>query len=147
PGMSPFVWSAFVVTTIAVPASLFLLSGVIPRRRGISKRSHVRAVGRDIGLAGSQIALTITMLAHQAWVMSDAIARTLVRVYVTHRRRLEWVTAAQAKSGLRLDLRGFCRRMAGGVSLSALVASVVAIARPEALPVALPFLALWVASP
>ena len=87
------------------------------------------------------------MLPHQALAMSDAIARTLVRVYVTHRRRLEWVTAAQAKAGLRLDLRGFCRRMAGGVSLAALVAVVVAIARPEALTVALPFLALWIASP
>ena len=38
--------------------------------------------------------------------MSDAIVRTLVRVYGTRRRLLEWVTAAQAKAGLRLDLSG-----------------------------------------
>ena len=30
--------------------------------------------------------------------MSDAIVRTLVRLYLTHRRLLEWMTAAQAKS-------------------------------------------------
>ena len=44
-----------------------MLGGLIPRRRGISKRSHIRAVGRDLVLAASQIGLTITMLPHQAW--------------------------------------------------------------------------------
>ena len=107
------MWSAFVLATIAVPALLPALGGVIPRRRGISKRSHARAVGRDLVLAASQVGLTLTMLAHQAWLMTDAIVRTLVRVYVTRRSLLEWVTAAQAKAGLRLDLSGFYRRMAG----------------------------------
>jgi len=64
----------------------------------------------------SQIAFVITMLAHQAWLMSDAIVRTLVRVYVTRRHLLEWVTAAQAKSGLGLDLWGFYREWPGGLS-------------------------------
>jgi cyclic beta-1,2-glucan synthetase len=114
---------------------------------GISKRSHVRAVARDVGLAGSHIAVTATMLAHQAWLMSDAIVRTLVRVYVTHRSLLEWVTAAQAKAGLRLDLRGFCRRMAGGVALAGATALAVAWMQPAAWPAALPWLVLWIVSP
>src|SRR5713226_1722393 len=87
------------------------------------------------------------MLTHQAWLMSDAIVRTLVRVYVTHRRLLEWVTAAQAKAGLRLDLRGFCRRMGGGVALAGAASVAVAWGRPEAWPAALPFLMLWAVSP
>src|SRR5438128_1234383 len=87
------------------------------------------------------------MLTHQAWLMSDAIVRTLVRMYVTHRRLLEWVTAAQAKAGLRLDLRGFCQRMAGGVVLAGVVAAAVAWRRPESLPVALPLLLLWISAP
>ncbi len=147
PGTSPAVWSAFVLATMAVPSLMPVFSGFIPHRRGISKRSHIRAVGRDVVLAASQIGLTITMLTHQAWLMSDAIVRTLVRVYVTHRRLLEWVTAAQAKAGLRLDLRGFCRRMGGGLALAAGAAVAVAWGRPEAWPAALPFLLLWAASP
>jgi cyclic beta-1,2-glucan synthetase len=147
PASSPLVWTGFVLTTIALPALLPVFTGLIPRSHGISKRSHARAVGRDLGLAASQTALTITMLAHQAWLMSDAIVRTLVRVWVTHRRLLEWVTAAQAKAGLRLDLPGFYRRMGGGVALAAAAAAAVAWGRPEARPVALPFLLLWAASP
>src|SRR6058998_537451 len=147
PGTSPMVWSAFILATVAVPTLLPVLGGLLPRGRGISKRSYIRAVGRDLLLAGSQFGLTITMLTHQTWLMSDAIARTLVRVYVTHRRLLEWVTAAQAKAGLRLDLRGFCRRMGGGVALAAVAAVAVAWGRPEAWPAALLFLPLWAVSP
>jgi cyclic beta-1,2-glucan synthetase len=147
PGTSPAVWSTFILATIAVPPLLPVLGGLIPRRRGISKRSHVNAVGGDIVLAASQIGLTVTMLTYQTWLMSDAVMRTLVRVYVTRRRLLEWVTAAQAKAGLRLDLRGFCRRMSGGIALAGAAAVAVAWMRPEAFPAAMPFLLLWAASP
>jgi cyclic beta-1,2-glucan synthetase len=147
PGASAPMWSAFIVATVAVPALLPVLGGLIPHRRGISKRSHARAVGRDIVLAASQVGLTLTMLAYQAWLMSDAIVRTFVRMYVTRRRLLEWMTAAQAKAGLRLDLRGFYRRMVGGVALAAAAAVAVAWGRPEAWPAALPFLLLWAAAP
>src|SRR5439155_25578016 len=123
PGASPAVWTAFVLAMIALPTLPPVLTGAIPRGRGISKRSHIRAVGRDVLLAASQAAFVTTMLAHQAWLMSDAIARTLVRMYVTHRRLLEWVTAAQAKAGLRLDLGGFYRRMGGGVVLAGAAAA------------------------
>jgi len=147
PGTSPTIWSAFILATVAVPPLLPVLGGLVPRARGISKRSHIRAVGRDLFLAGSQFGLTVTMLTHQTWLMSDAIVRTLVRVYVTHRGLLEWVTAAQAKAGLRLDLLGFCRRMGGGVALAAAAAGAVAWGRPEAWPAALLFLLLWAVSP
>jgi cyclic beta-1,2-glucan synthetase len=147
PGTSPSMWSAFILATIALPSLLPALDGFRPHGRGISKRSHIRAVGRDLVLAASQIGLKITMLTHQAWLMTDAIVRTLVRVYLTHRRLLEWVTAAQAKAGLRLDLRGFCRRMGGGVVLAAAAAIAIAWGRPESWPAALPFLLLWTMSP
>src|SRR5262247_1695244 len=112
-GTSPATWTLFVLATIGGPVFLPVLNGLIPRKRGISKRSHLRAIGRDIFQAVSQTTYTFTMLAYQAWLMGDAVVRTLCRVYVTRRRLLEWVTAAQAKAGLGLDMRGFYRRMAG----------------------------------
>ncbi|MDP2703284.1 MAG: glucoamylase family protein, partial [Candidatus Rokubacteria bacterium] len=144
---SPATWTAFVLATIAVPALVPVLNGLIPRGRGISKRSHLRAVGRDLLHAVSQTAFVITMLAHQAWLMSDAIVRTLVRVYVTHRHLLEWVTAAQARSGLGLDLWGFYRRMGGGLALALCAAAIVGWRRPDVLAAVVPFLLLWIASP
>ncbi len=134
PGSSPAVWSAFVLATVAVPALLPVLGGRDPPpARHLQAQPRPRPSGRDSILAASHVGLTFAMLAYQAWLMGDAIVRTLVRVYGTRRRLLEWVTAAQAKSGLRLDLRGFYRRMAGGVALAAVAALGVAWGRPRRL--------------
>ena len=73
--------------------------------------------------------------------MTDAIVRTLSRVYVTRRKLLEWVTAAQAKSGFDLSLSSFYRRMGGTVAIAAAVAILVAFQPPEVWPIAAPFAA------
>src|SRR4030095_427896 len=67
-GAARAAWTAFVLVTIALPVLLPALGGVVPRRRDISKRSHVRAVGRDLFLGASPTALTLTMLAYQTWL-------------------------------------------------------------------------------
>ena len=144
---SPFLWTAFIVAMIAFPALVSVLGGLTRRPRGVSLRSHLRTLWLDFKLAAAQILLTLTLLAHQAYLMADAILRTLFRLYVTRRRLLEWVTAAQAKRGFRLALADFYRRMAGGVVLAAIATVLVVLRRPEALPVAAPFLVLWLASP
>jgi cyclic beta-1,2-glucan synthetase len=147
PFASARVWSGFVLATIAVPALLPFLMGVVPQRRGISKRTHARAIGVDLELALSQIALHVAFLAHQAWLMVDAVTRTLFRLFVSRRMLLEWTTAAQAKVGPRLDLGGFYRQMAGSVGLAGLAAILVAWAKPDAWPVAAPYVVLWLLSP
>ncbi|HVO22516.1 MAG TPA: glucoamylase family protein [Candidatus Margulisiibacteriota bacterium] len=140
-------WTGFVLSIIALPALLPFVAGIVPRRLGISKRSHLRGVGVDLALALSQIAIVVTLLAHQAWLMTDAIARTLVRLFVTRRHMLEWVTAAQAKFSLPLDVRGFYQRMAGGVVLAAATAVIVGCAGHGSWPVVLPFVTLWMLAP
>ena len=51
PGTSPAIWSAFILVTVAVPSLLPVLGGLLPRGRGISKRSYVRG-GRTGSLSG-----------------------------------------------------------------------------------------------
>lgn len=147
PFASAELWSAFVLATIATPALLPFLSGIVPRRPGLSKRIHLRAVGTDFKLALSRIVLLVTFLAHQAWAMSDAIFRTLFRLIVSRRNLLEWVTAAQAQANPRLGLVGFYRQMAGGIVLAAGAAVLVAWTAPSSWPVAAPFVILWLLSP
>ena len=146
-GSSPVVWTTFVLVIIALPALVPALGAVIPERLGISKRTHLRAVGQGFALATSHIALTVTLLAHQAWLMGDAIVRTLVRLYVTHRRQLEWVTAAESKSGSALEVIGVYRRMAGAPVLAGAAGALVAVIRPESGAMAAPFVLLWALSP
>jgi cyclic beta-1,2-glucan synthetase len=143
----PLEWTAFVLATIALPSLLPAFAEIVPKRSGISKRTHVRSVGRSFALAASQVALGITFLAHQAWLMGDAIGRTLLRVYLTRRRLLEWTTAAQAKSDLSRDITGVYRRMRGALVLAAAAGALVVLLRPSSATVAAPFLVLWILSP
>ena len=95
----------------------------------------------------AQTGLTLTMMAHQAWLMTDAIARTLGRLYLTHRRMLEWKTMVHAASGVPLTLHGFYRRMAGGLLLAMAGAVVMEWGSPGAWRVAWPLFTLWALSP
>ena len=141
------VWTSFVVATIVVPTLIPLVAALVPSSSRVSWRSHVRAFGGDVRLALTLSALLITFLAHQAWLMADAITRTLLRLIVTRRHLLEWVTAAEAAIGPGLDLAGFYRRMAGAVVVGGLAVPVVAAGRPGTWMLAAPFAALWLASP
>ncbi len=141
------MWTAFIVATIATAPMLPFVTGIIPRRRDISKRSHILAVGKDLMSGMSQLAMMLTLLAHQAWLMSDAISRTLYRLYVSHRLMLEWTTAAKAKRTRRLDVRGFYATMAGAIVLTAVAAVFVEFKGHGGAMVAAPFVILWMLSP
>ena len=55
----------------------------------------------------------LTFLAHQAWLMLDAIVRTLFRLVRQRRRLLEWVTSAQSDSrSCELDGRSLAAQIA-----------------------------------
>ncbi len=148
PGGRPDIWTAFVVATILIPGFFAFFTGLLlPRRRGIAKRSYLRRLGADLALSLAQGALRIVFLAHQAWLMADAAARTLARLWLTRRRLLEWVTARQARRDLDLTLAEFYRRMSPAALLAAAGALLVAIFRPDAFAEAGVFLAAWAASP
>ena len=146
PGVSPIVWTGTVLASFVLPRLFSVLAGLMPARRGISKRSFLRGVGHDLAVAFGQAAFSVAVLAHQAWLATDAILRTLFRLIVSRRRLLEWVTAAQAEIGLDLELSGFYRRMAGGIGLAAVAGGVVFLVG-NGTPLVFPFLFLWGIAP
>ncbi len=147
PAGAAALWTGFVLGTIALPAWLPVFAAIVPSRAGITLRSHFYALRQDIGLAAAQSAFLVTFLAHQAWLMSDAIGRTLFRLLVTRRNLLQWVTAAQLSRRPQLELRGAYRHMAGGVALAGAAAILVWSLNPAAGALAAPIIALWLVSP
>jgi cyclic beta-1,2-glucan synthetase len=148
PQGAAWVWSCFILATIAIPSLLSFVLGLYPRRRGISIRSHLRGAVTDLKLAAIQIALTVTFLAYQTWLMSDAILRTLSRLVITRTQLLEWVTAAQAEDAYTCNLAGMYRRMAGGIVLTVMAACAVAqFGWNDSWAAAAPFILLWMAAP
>jgi cyclic beta-1,2-glucan synthetase len=144
-------WCAFVLLALALPTLQPLFSAIIPRRSTVTWRSHLRALRVDVGLAIAQTALLVTMLSYQAWLMGDAIIRTLWRMTVSKRRLLEWIPA-DLLSNARSDFFSFYARMWRGVALAvacALVMLLVDGPHPTGVlpPFAVPFLLAWLAAP
>src|SRR5207237_3643884 len=111
-----------------------------------------RNLRADSAIALAQVILGVTFLAYHAWDTAHAIVLTLVRLTITRRRLLEWETAAAAAAraagivGGRA-LLGFVADMMASPIIAAVVALLVAIARPSALSSALPFVGLWTIPP
>ncbi len=75
-----------------------IIGGFTLPRRGIALSTHLRAVGENVLLAIGNSFVALTLLAERAWLITDAIVTTLVRLFVTRRQLLKWVTALQAKA-------------------------------------------------
>jgi len=145
--VSPILWTALVVVTITLPAAVPVVTGFVPRRRGIAKRSHARGVLIDAAEAAARVGLAVVFLANRAILMTDAIARSLWRLVVSRRRLLEWVPAAVAGRAVPRDLAAAYGAMWQPVALAAAAGGLLALVRLEALEPASTVLILWIVSP
>ncbi len=147
PSVSAGVWTLFVLAAVTIPAALPVFAGLLPPRHGISKRSHARAAGADISLAAAHVILGFVFLAHHAWLMIDAIGRTLTRLFVSRKNLLNWTTAAQTKAWHDLRLARFARQMAASVAIATITAALVLAVKPSAGWIVTPFILLWLIAP
>ncbi|HUX67859.1 MAG TPA: glucoamylase family protein [Terriglobales bacterium] len=139
------IWSGFVLATLALPLLLPLFAGLLSCPRGASGRSRGLASLADLGLAAAQVALAVTFLAYQAWLMLDAILRTLCRLFLTHRNLLEWAGATPAALRAKMPARLWGAYSGGGV-LVALSLAALLLGHGRAW-LAAPWLLLWMAAP
>ena len=140
PGTARY-WTIATLLIVFVPVLVqFLFS--LARASVAEQRGYIRQSIRDsLGLLFST-ALNFVFLAHQTLLMADAIFRSLVRSFVTGQRLLEWETSAQAElGGNKRTPVEMTMRMVPFLSL--VLALLVWLVRPTALPWALPILILW----
>ncbi|MGH8502562.1 MAG: GH36-type glycosyl hydrolase domain-containing protein [Gammaproteobacteria bacterium] len=147
PQASQVVWIGFALTALAVPALLPFLQNILPRRAKITTRSYLRALANDFVLGCGHIAILLTLLAHHAWLMLDAILRTLARLFITRSKLLEWTTAAQSKASSSGSLKTFFWRFRGAEIIAFACGALVLLINPGAIIAAGPFVLLWAASP
>ena len=89
------------VVTIAFPVYLHVTTSILIHPRGIPWTSHFWSVWGDVTTNTTQVILSIVFLPHQAYLMTDAIVRTIYRKLVSRKKLLEWVTAADAERSAR----------------------------------------------
>ncbi len=141
------LWTIAIVLVFAFPLYSHLLTALPRKPRGTPWGRHLSAVFEDAATNFQQLLLTLTFLAHRAYLMLDAIVRTLVRKHITHRLLLQWLTASESQRTLGNAPTDFLKRM-WQAPLFALVTALAVLAwRLESAPVAAPFLIAWALSP
>lgn len=138
---------SFVLTALAFPAILAIVAGFTAPRRGISLVTHLRGAGENVLWAFGNSLVALTLLAQQAWLMTDAIVTTLFRLFITRRKLLKWVTALQAKAGAGHALKNLIRPLSHSSTVVFGAGALVLLFNPDALTLAAPFLLLWWLAP
>lgn len=141
------VWQMILIVSLFVAPTLSLLSALFPLTENMSLGGHFRNLAFEIVNATAQVALRIVFIAHTAWIMGDAIIRTLYRVFVSRKHMLEWRTAHQANASANKDIASHYVLMWQS-PLIGLSGFALALAfEPQTAIIAAGFCALWVAAP
>lgn len=146
PGSS-LVWLGLAIVTAILPVVTHVLNRALSGNYRIYREKNFSTIIGGFKGALYQSGLAIVFIPYQAYLMLDAILKTLGRVLVTKRNMLEWVTAADMEANLKSDLRSFWKRM--WVSpLLGIVTAVLAFYRTDnGLPIALLLCIAWALAP
>jgi cyclic beta-1,2-glucan synthetase len=143
----PLFWTLLILLILAFPIYSHIGNALILHPRQVPWTSHLLNIWGDARRNTYQVGLTIAFLPHQAYLMADAVIRTLWRMLITEKRRLEWVTAAQAEKRLDLSPESFWTWMSPASVIAMALLALVSLVFPDRLPVAAPFLTVWLVSP
>src|SRR5665648_846122 len=142
PGSSGF-WFEFGIAALGLPFAISLLTQLFTD--GLKPDSVKRHMPGFFGLKASafQFLLGVIFLPHQAFMAMNAVIVTLVRVLVTRKNMLEWVTSADADKVQSNSLKSYLSTM--GVSAAAGVAIAVLpyYFEPEYLKLSFVLLIAW----
>ncbi len=143
----PVAASLVLISTLAWLAAPIVgrLVVTLARRSRESAWTAARTPFGDLGANAVQAALTLVLVYDRALLMTDAIARTIWRLFVSRRGLLEWTASSQAERLLRtrsVDLRTL---IAAGTAVFTLLLLLVVDLR--AVPFAAPVLLAWASAP
>jgi len=111
--------------------------------------SSLRNLAEHAGADVARWLLALVFLPAEAYVASDAVLRTSYRVLISHRRLLEWSTAAQVSRNVLAGggAMNCWRKLWFGPAAGAASLAAILIFNPQALVGASALLSLWMLSP
>ena len=139
------LWLSFVLFGLACPIIIYVTDD-LHTNWFIFMHGAFRRLFPHLGVMMRQMALSLVLLPHQAYVMLDAVLRTLTRVFVTHRQLLEWETAASAEGRLRKGKWDYLRAMWAAPAATSVLVVAIALTHPRSLLGLSPLLLVWICS-
>ncbi len=138
-------WTMAAVMVMLIPACFQFLLTAFTGGTAWFRADFWRNLWADCAAALARFCIRLAFLCHQSLIDLDAVVRALVRMKFTHRRLLEWETAADAElSGGGGDLVDVYLKYS--LLLTVAIGPLVCALHPHSLDVAMPFVILWAGS-
>ena len=147
----PWLTTLAVLAIVLIPPLFATLLDLFRKPGEARIVPHIMSTLSGAGAHFAHAALSLVMLAHEAFFHLDAIARTLWRMLVSHTRLLEWNTAREAERQTAAAVRNgpgsLYRAMWVSPALALVATAGLSVLRPSLLVLAAPFLVLWFLAP
>jgi cyclic beta-1,2-glucan synthetase len=140
-------WQALLILSLFMAPTFDVVDGLLPKSKDVTARGHFNALFRDAVFATAMVALKVVLMAHTAWMMGDAIVRTLYRLFVSRQHLLEWRTASQAHKAGGNTLTAYYGMMYGAVVIAVIGLVIPVAADSTGAFVAFFFTIFWAGSP
>lgn len=140
-------WQALLILALFMAPTFDIVDSILPKSREATARGHFTALARDTAFGTALVALRVVLMAHSAWMMGDAIIRTLYRMFVSRQFLLEWRTASQAQKAGDNSLAGYYRLMYGAVIIAIVGLAIPVLADSTGAFVGFFFFIFWAGSP
>ena len=146
PGSSLF-WFGFIGVTFWFPFLLAAISQI--SFINVGNKKSKRHLSGFFGLKAHlfQILLSISFLPYQAYKNVKAISVTLVRVFITHKKMLEWITSDDAEKMQSSTLMSYVRTMGMSALLGIPLMVLTYLFKAALFPASFLFGTMWLFSP
>ncbi|KAB7766660.1 hypothetical protein [Xanthomonas maliensis] len=139
----PGWWTLNLLAIAWLPSLLRLVVGIARSLLSEADRTTLQGVSASLGMRSAAFIFGV----ENARTSLDAAARASFRMWVSHRRRLEWTASIIAFQGQGHGLLHYVRWMWTSPTFAALTVALVAALHPAALSSAIPFAVLWSLAP
>lgn len=146
PGKALF-WLTYVFLVLLLPVLMNMMEYIIRKRFNLRvSKSHILGA---FGLKSSlmQQLLSVVFLSYQAAMVMHAIMVTLVRVLITKKKMLEWITSDDVEKLQSSSIKSYVKSMGFSSLLGVLLISIAIVFKPENLMISLILGIIWASAP
>lgn len=147
PSASSWPFIAFIIISLLSSTLISFFSNLLNAFKSKSKSQHLLITFDELKTGFCQAGLSLITLPLCAWTSVDAIARTLYRLFISHKKLLEWTTAAQAQASASLSLQSFINSMIPSLLITIVGFILTLTLQPSTTFIALAPVVLWLNSP
>ncbi len=144
--VSPWFWMISVIGIIMLTSVIIFIRDISKKPKNVLWIHHITSSIQSATNNFAQHLFTLICLPYEAYMNLDAIIRTNWRMFISHKKLLEWDPASQSKNNDRTLLKTYLSMWIGPfIALAIFV--YLTIYSPISLVLAVPLLGLWIVSP